>query len=64
MKINSIALLENKYLNCFGSFSIENKICRKYCSLCIRCSIASDTYEYVEAPDDFTPFEGMIIRGN
>jgi hypothetical protein len=41
----------NKYLACFGLFDSDDKICRRYCILCIRCGIQKE-YEKLEMEDE------------
>ena len=40
------------HVGCFGEFNPEDRICRKFCALCIRCSIESDQVTKMEILED------------
>ncbi len=40
------------YVGCFGEFNPEDRICRKFCALCIRCAIESDQVTKMEILED------------
>jgi len=40
------------HVGCFGEFNPEDRICRKFCALCIRCAIESDQVTKMEILED------------
>jgi hypothetical protein len=40
------------HVGCFGEFNSEDRICRKFCALCIRCAIESDQVTKMEILED------------
>ena len=40
------------HVGCFGEFNPEDRICRKFCALCIRCVIESDQVTKMEILED------------
>jgi len=45
-------LLLDQHIGCFGEFNPEDRICRKYCALCLRCAIESDQVAKMEILED------------
>jgi len=45
------ALLD-QHIGCFGEFNPEDRICRTYCALCLRCAIESDQATRMEILED------------
>ena len=48
--INKISF--DDHLGCFGNFNINDTICRKYCSLRLRCAIERDQNTRLEILND------------
>ncbi len=50
----------DEYLGCFGNFSLEDAVCRKWCAINLRCAIEADQRTRLElfenrvAPDETT----------
>jgi len=44
--------LLDQHIGCFGEFNPEDRICRKYCALCLRCAIESDQVTRMEILED------------
>ena len=42
----------DQHIGCFGEFNPEDRICRKYCALCLRCAIESDQVTKMEILED------------
>ena len=40
------------HVGCFGEFNPGDRICRKFCALCIRCAIESDQVTKMEILED------------
>ncbi len=40
------------HVGCFGEFNPEDRICREFCALCIRCAIESDQVAKMEILED------------
>ena len=40
------------HVGCFGDFNPEDRICRKFCALCIRCAIENDQVTRMEILED------------
>ena len=45
--------------SCFGEFDLQDKICKRYCALRIRCAVEKDQNERMELLDDFISPEMM-----
>ncbi len=50
------------HLGCFGDFSIEDPICKKFCVLSLRCAIERDQKSQMEFLDDMVSTEAMILK--
>jgi len=49
---NKTRLLLDQHIGCFGEFNPEDRICRQYCALCLRCAIESDQVTRMEILED------------
>jgi len=58
--VRNIALED--YLGCFGDFSFEDQICRKFCALRLRCAIEREQNVHLEMLDDLVSTAGMVIK--
>ena len=52
----------NSHLGCFGDFNIEDMICRKYCSINLRCAVESENNIRMEILEDLASSDNMIIK--
>jgi hypothetical protein len=50
------------YLGCFGSFSIDDTICRKFCALSLRCAIETDQNAQLDLLDDLMVLNGTVLK--
>ena len=57
-------LLLDKYLNCYENFDLADPICRKYCSLSVRCAIESDQKEKMEILEDIVSIDTEYMKLN
>jgi hypothetical protein len=49
------------YVGCFGDFNIKDTICRKRCSLNIRCALERDQSIRLELLEDLIATDDMTI---
>lgn len=52
----------DSHLGCLGNFNIEDKICRKYCSINLRCAIESENNIRMEILEDLASQDNMTIK--
>jgi hypothetical protein len=52
----------DNYLGCFGDFDINDTICKKYCSLRLRCSIERDQNTRLEILNDLVSSDALSIK--
>ena len=57
--INKISI--DDHLGCFGNFNIEDPICKRFCSLSLRCAIENDQNTRLEIIEDLISSDSMII---
>ncbi len=50
------------YVECFGEFSMEDTICKKFCALNLSCAIEKGQIEKMEILDDFLFFGNSQMR--
>ncbi len=55
-------VLLDQYLECFGSMSIEDAVCRKFCVLNLRCAIEKEQNIRMDIIDDIELASGPTIR--
>jgi hypothetical protein len=48
------------YIGCFGNFNVEDKICRKYCVLNLRCAIEREQNSRIEILEDMLSYDEGI----
>ncbi len=58
--INNIS--SDDYLGCFGTFDINDTICKKHCSLRLRCSIERDQNARLEILNDLVSSDALSIK--
>ncbi len=52
----------DRFLECFGSFNAENRICLAHCALSLRCAIEKDEYMRMELLEELVSPDGMILK--
>lgn len=55
-------IMQNDYLGCFGEFMGDNRICRKLCSLGLRCAIERNQIDQMELMEDLEATEFAFMR--
>jgi hypothetical protein len=55
-------VLLDQYLDCFGSMSLEDAVCRKFCALNLRCAIEKEQNIRMDIIDDIELASGQSIR--
>jgi hypothetical protein len=54
--------LLNEHLGCFGEFNREDAICRRFCSLSLRCCIEREQNEQMELLEDMITSETLYFN--
>ncbi|MFP4305785.1 MAG: hypothetical protein ACLFRG_01300 [Desulfococcaceae bacterium] len=54
--------LLNERLGCFGEFNREDAICRRFCSLSLRCCIEREQNEQMELLEDMITSETLYFN--
>ena len=54
--------LLNDHLGCFGEFNREDAICRRLCSLNVRCAIEREQNDEMELLEDLISSETMYFN--
>lgn len=52
----------DQYLECYGSYSAEDRICLKRCALSLRCAIDKDHHAQMELLEDLISSSGVILK--
>ena len=52
----------DSHLGCFGDFNIEDPICKKYCSINLRCAIESENNIRMAILEDLTSSDDMFVK--
>lgn len=52
----------DQYLGCFGSISLEDTVCRRFCVLNLRCAIEKDQNTRMELMDEMEFADDMMLR--
>ena len=52
------------YLGCFGRYRSEDLICKRKCSLSLRCSIEREQSERYEIIEELVSASGMVVKAN
>ena len=50
------------YLGCFGDFSMEDAICRKFCAVSVRCAIERDHIARLDIMEELIAPEFLPVR--
>ena len=58
--INNISF--DDHLGCFGNFNINDIICKKYCSLRLRCSIEREQNTRLEILNDLVSSDVISMK--
>jgi hypothetical protein len=57
------ALLDS-YMDCFENFNGSDPVCRKYCSLNLRCAIESNSKEKIELLEEMVSANVSLLKFN
>jgi hypothetical protein len=49
----------DEYMGCFGSFQMEDPVCRTLCALRLRCAIERDQQDRMEVLEEIVSAEGI-----
>jgi len=52
----------NGHLGCLGNFKREDKVCRQFCALRLRCAIESDYNRRLEVLEDLVASDGIFMK--
>jgi hypothetical protein len=55
-------IMLDDHLGCFGEFKGEDRICRRFCSLSLRCAIERDQNEQMELLEDLVSTENVFMK--
>ncbi len=55
------SLVFDDHLGCFGEFQIEDRVCKKYCALNLRCAIEYDQNSQLEIMEEVA-YDGVIMK--
>lgn len=58
-KKNNSGLDLDDYLGCFGNFNRRNPVCKKFCSVNLRCAIELDQNVRIEMIEDLVSAEDI-----
>lgn len=59
IKVLRVSETAEDQLGCFGNFSIEEAVCRKYCVLRLRCAVERDQNSRMELLEELLSDEGF-----
>lgn len=51
-------------MDCFENFNLSDPICKKYCSLNLRCAIESNHKEEMELMEEMVSTNVSLLRSN
>ena len=54
-------LLDN-YLGCFGRFNLNDKVCKKFCALNLRCAIEQEQNARIELLDELVSDNSLYLK--
>jgi hypothetical protein len=60
IKIKDRQISSKNYLGCFGNFNVEDKICKKFCILSVRCAIEHEQISRMEILEDMLSYDENI----
>ena len=52
----------NQYIGCFGRFRIEDRICKQFCVLSLRCSVEHERNNRMALIEDLISPENSLFR--
>ena len=55
-------LSKTDHLACFGEYSAEDAICRRFCALRLRCAIEQDQSVRMEMIEDLIAYENLFDK--
>jgi len=53
---------KDDHIGCFGNFSMEDPICRKYCALKLRCAIEREQNLRMDLLEDLIATDSMVFK--
>ncbi len=56
------AIVLDDHLGCFGDFNLNDRLCRRFCSLSLQCAIERDQNEQMELLEDLVSSDSMYIK--
>jgi hypothetical protein len=56
------SVLLDDYLGCFGAFNINDRVCKKYCALNLRCAIEQDQNARIELLDELVSESSLHLK--
>jgi hypothetical protein len=59
IKVLQTSEITDDQLGCFGNFSIDEAVCRKYCILRLRCAVERDQNSRMELLEELFSDEGF-----
>lgn len=58
----TLALITDRYLNCFGMFDMSDPICKKHCILSLKCVIEKSQNSRMEIFEEMMASEVIPVR--
>jgi hypothetical protein len=55
-------LLIRDHLGCFGNFSLDDPICKKFCAINLRCAIESEQNARIEILQDLISSDDLYVK--
>ena len=52
----------DNYLDCFGSFNIDDPVCKKFCALNLRCAIEQEQNARIELLDELIATDSVPMK--
>jgi hypothetical protein len=52
----------DSYLGCFGSFRIEDTICKSHCALSLRCTVEHEKNIRMELLEDLVSSQDVLVK--
>jgi len=52
----------DQYVGCFGKFRIEDRICKQFCVLSLRCSVENERNNRMAVIEDLISSDNTLFR--
>lgn len=52
----------DQYLECYGSYSVDDHVCRQGCALSLRCAIEKDHHTQMELLEELMSSSGYLLK--